>query len=482
MKLEKITLENFRCYQRLEINLHSNITVLAANNGQGKTAILDAVRIALWPFISQFDLAKTPYVDPANTITIDDVRILKSAGQRSPTSDALDALDEMARQFPSSITAIGNYNNGLATWQRYRDSEAKKSQTKDDTGTKALKNSAKALQQAIRNLSDTPTTLPVFGYYGTGRLWREKRLTDGKKGSTEKNNEQIRTFAYRDCLDPASSFKQFQDWFISAYLKVREYQIKQLESGATSIEAPNELRRPVRVIQGAVNEVLKPVGWQHLQYSEKYDKSLVLRHPNHGVMKISQLSDGIKNMLAMIADIAYRCVLLNGHLEDQAAKQSPGVVMIDEVDMHLHPQWQKTVITSLRQAFPNIQFIVTTHSPQVLSTVASESIRVIEHEIGSDARSMISTARPPLKQSRGVTSADIMAELQLVDPVPDVEEAHWLTHYKKLIAWGDHENDEGEELKAKIIQHFGETHQEWLECKRLIRLQIIKTKLPKRNQ
>jgi predicted ATP-binding protein involved in virulence len=479
MKLEKVTLENFRCYQYLEINLHPQITVLAANNGQGKTSILDAVRIALWPFVSQFDLAKTAYADPANTITIDDVRILKSVEQRSAV---FGALDVMARQFPSSITTIADYQLDVSVWQRFRDSEAKKSQTKDDSGAKALKESAKRLQNTIRDLSVKPQTLPVFGYYGTGRLWKEKRLMDGKKGSTEKNNEQIRTFAYRDCLDPASSFKQFQDWFTSAYLKVMEYQIAQLEDGATFIEVPNELRCPVKVVQDAVNEVLKPVGWQHLQYSEKYDKSLILKHPTHGVMKISQLSDGIKNMLAMIADIAYRCVLLNGHLQDQAAKQSPGVVMIDEVDMHLHPQWQQSVIKALRDAFPKIQFIVTTHSPQVLSTVPAESIRVIKHDIDRDTGQIISTAIPPLKQSKGVASTDVMAELQLVDPVPNVEEAHWLIQYKQLINQSEHENDEGAALKEKILKHFGENHQEWLECERLIRLQAMKAKLPKRNQ
>lgn len=478
MKLEKVVLENFRCYQQLEIDLHPSITVLAANNGQGKTSILDAVRIALWPFISQFDLAKTSFANPANTITIDDVRIVTSAELRSPT---FGALGEMARQFPSSITATGNYGTETTTWQRYRDSEAKKSQTKDDTGTKALKNSARALQKNIRDLNVPPKTLPVFGYYGTGRLWREKRLTDGKKGKLENNNEQIRTFAYQDCLDPASSFKQFEDWFTSAYLQVMEYQIRQLEAGATFIEVPNELRRPVKVVQDAVNEVLKPVGWQQLQYSEKYDKSLVLKHPDHGVMKISQLSDGIKNMLAMIADIAYRCVLLNGHLESEAAKQSAGVVMIDELDMHLHPQWQQSVIPSLSRAFPNIQFIVTTHSPQVLSTVASENIRVIKHEFDRNTGHTISTAHPPSRQSRGVASADIMADLQQVDPVPDVEEAHWLTHYKNLIIQGEHERgSEGPLLKENIIRHFGETHQEWLECERLIRLQAMKARMPKR--
>lgn len=478
MKLEKIILENFRCYEHLEMLLHPKITVLAANNGQGKTAILDAIRIALWPFVSQFDLAKTAYADPANTIIIDDVRITKVIDQKSPM---FGALDKMARQLPSSITANGVHREKHSTWKRFRDSEAKKSQTKDDPGTKAIKKSASHLQSTIRDLSLQTTTLPIFGYYGTGRLWREKRVMDNKKGTTEKNNEQIRTYAYRDCLDPASTFKQFQDWFTSAYLKVMEYQIKQLEEGATFIEVPNELRRPVKVVQDAVNEILKPVGWQNLQYSESYDKSLVLKHPQHGIMKISQLSDGIKNILAMVADIAYRCVLLNGHLEDQAAKESPGIVMIDEVDMHLHPQWQQTVIESLSLAFPNIQFVVTTHSPQVLSTVSAESIRIIKHEVNHETGELISTAFAPTNQSRGVASADVMAELQLVDPTPDVEEARWLTQYKQLITQSEHDKEQGKILKDKIIEHFGDTHQEWRECERLIRLQVMKAKLPKRN-
>ena len=77
----------------------------------------------------------------------------------------------------------------------------------------------------------------------------------------------------------------------------------------------------------------------------------------------------------MIADIAYRCVSLNGHLGKEAALKSKGLVMIDEIDMHLHPEWQQVVISSLEKAFANIQFILTTHSPQVL-TIAQLNHRV----------------------------------------------------------------------------------------------------------
>lgn len=477
MKLNRIILENYRCYQNLAIDLHPQTTVLVANNGQGKTTILDAIRVALWPYVSQFDLAKGAFVDPANTITIDDVRIVK-ANDTNP-STAVGVLDEMARQMPSSVKATGDYGEGDVAWQRYRDSEATKSQTKDDKPSRELKTYAKQLQQDVRNLEQAPESLPVFGYYGTGRLWKEKRLTEAKKGS-KTNDESIRTFAFRDCLDPASSYRQFEEWFTSAYKKVLEHQIQQLQQGATFIDVDPALKIPVKVVQDAVNEVLKPVGWKHLQFSQR-DNSLVLRHENYGVMKAEQLSDGIKNILAMVADIAYRCVLLNGHLGEAAAIDSNGIVMIDEVDMHLHPQWQQTVIGSLQDAFPNIQFVLTTHSPQVLSTVPAECIRIIKHEVNPDTGKMESTAEPATVQSLGVASADVMAQLQGVDPIPDVEQAQWLTQFKQLITQGEHTNQTGSELKEKILAHFGEAHQEWLECERLIRLQAMKAKLPKRN-
>lgn len=477
MKLNSITLKNYRCYQNLVIQLHPQTTVLVANNGQGKTTILDAIRVALWPYVSQFDLAKGAFVDPASTVTIDDVRIVKS-NRISPTA-AVGILDDMARQMPASIKAVGDYGEGEVSWERYRDSEAIKSQTKDDKACRDLKSFAKQRQQEVRNLESTPKTLPVFGYYGTGRLWKEKRLTEAKKGS-KSHDENIRTFAFRDCLDPASSYRQFEEWFTSAYKKVLENQIQQLQRGATFIDVDPKLKVPIKVVQEAVNKVLKPVGWKHLQFSQR-DDALVLMNNNYGVMKAEQLSDGIKNILAMVADIAYRCVLLNGHLGENASTQSPGIVMIDEVDMHLHPQWQQTVIGSLQTAFPNIQFVVTTHSPQVLSTVAAECIRIIKHQINEETGNTESSADPASVQSLGVTSADVMAELQGVDPTPNVEEARWLVDFKRLIDQNEHSGSDGQALKKKILKHFGEIHSEWHECERLIRLQVMKSKLPKRN-
>jgi predicted ATP-binding protein involved in virulence len=80
----------------------------------------------------------------------------------------------------------------------------------------------------------------------------------------------------------------------------------------------------------------------------------------------------------MVADLAHRCVRLNPHFGAEAAVRSPGLVLIDEVDMHLHPAWQQSVLAALRRAFKNMQFIVTTHSPQVISTVPARCIRILD--------------------------------------------------------------------------------------------------------
>jgi len=469
MKLDKITLKNFRCYQSIDLDLHPGMTVLVANNGQGKTALLDAIRIGLWPYVSSFDLAKTTYADPANTITVGDVLLLKSE-------------QGMARQLPSEIVLNGDYGDGQKTWRRYRDSEAVRSQVKDDPSTKALKKFVLELQKLTRDVQTLPVNLPVFGYYGTGRLWKEKRLTQSKVGNgSRKADQSIRTFAYRDCLDPASSYKQFEAWFTSSFKKVREEQIKQLESGQSSIKTDPQIENPVNVIQNAVNILLQGTGWKNLSYSEIDDKSLVLQHPEKGTLKVDQLSDGIKNMLAMVADIAYRCALLNAHLGADAALQTEGIVLIDEVDMHLHPQWQQTVVAGLIEAFPKLQFIVTTHSPQVLSTVNAESIRLIHHEMNRETGQICSVAACPDAQSRGVASADVMALLMGVDPVPEVDEASWLSDYKALIQSRNHEAGAGETLRQKLIAHFGAEHQVMLECDRLIRLEGMKTKLATRK-
>lgn len=227
-----------------------------------------------------------------------------------------------------------------------------------------------------------------------------------------------------------------------------ESQIEKIQAGATNVDAEEHLQNPIEVIQRATNEVLKETGWHNVAYSQQHDKSLVLRHKDKGILKVDQLSDGIKNMLAMVADIAYRCSHLNSHFGKDAAKLSKGIVLIDEVDMHLHPKWQQTVIEGLTRAFPNIQFIVTTHSPQVLSTVAKESIRIISE--GKVVQPAINT--------RGEESKIILEDLMHVPSRPKDAMSEKLKTYLERINRGDINSEAIQVQRKELEAHYGPNH------------------------
>jgi len=163
-------------------------------------------------------------------------------------------------------------------------------------------------------------------------------------------------------------------WFRYWNFNAKDARIKAQET--RQVATDTEFDGYIQSVSDAVNICLKPAGWKNIEYSFSRD-ALVAHHEQYGELPVELLSDGIRNMIGMVADIAFRATKLNAQLGNGATRQTPGVVLIDEVDMHLHPEWQQTVLHSLTEAFPQIQFIVTTHSPQVLSTVPSKCIRIL---------------------------------------------------------------------------------------------------------
>ena len=466
MKLKNITVNNFRCYSSLSLDLHPQLTILVANNGGGKTTLLDAIRKSIWEYLKGFDLAYTTLENRRNTILIKDILVQQNGL-------------EMSRQFPSEIICTADYGKGDRTWKISADSENGRTTHKHNKASKLLNLFSKKQQRYIRDLDKTPIDLPIFAFYGTGRLWKTKLKSHKKKNIVNQVSQKTRTFAYANCLAPESNYKQFEQWFIDKSIQELQEQIKQLKSGRRVFTVASAIEDPIAVVKKAIDHVLKDIGWNNLNYYHDTIFPLVLEHKDKGRLGVHMMSDGIKNMVALVADIAYRCSLLNSHLGAEAALKSQGIVMIDEVDMHLHPQWQQTIVSGLTQAFPNIQFIMTTHSPQVLSTVAADSIRLLKQ--GTDAKTgkPYATAEKPNTQSRGITSADILAILMDIDPIPNVKEARWLSAYKTLIQKNQYKTQEAKELWGKLLTHFGQQHQAILECKRLIRLIEMKNKMYK---
>jgi len=205
----------------------------------------------------------------------------------------------------------------------------------------------------------------------------------------------------------------------------------------------------IDVVVGAVNEVTQPVtGWGDIAYSSSNQQQIVLNHKEHGIMPLSMLSDGLRNTIVMVADIAFRCSKLNPHLGAKAALESYGIVMIDEVDMFLHPEWQQKILGALRRAFPKIQFIVTTHSPQILTTVPKESIRIITSD----------RAVEPSVHTLGEESRVTLEDVMHVPSRPKDEYSDLLTQYLKKINRGDIDSTEVLQMRADLEGHYGVDH------------------------
>lgn len=438
--LERIELSNYRCFAHLAVPMHPQLTVLIARNGSGKTSVMDAIAIAFGTFVGSF-LAGTRI--GANQR---DVRLRLTNPK----------LREMEPQYPLNITAVGTVNARPVKWSRAVNSPKSGTTIKD---AKALTVIGEGLQRAVT--AKEPVVLPVLAYYGTGRLWKQKKVTEKKVFASEFHS---RTSGYQDCLDPASSYKFFLDWFRYAANADAEVLNRQREQNVPPSEVVDSAYAGlIAAVRGAVDECLKSSGWQNLRFSFTH-QSVVMEHPDHGILEVGQLSDGVRNMIALVADVAYRMVRLNSHFGAEAAKRTPGIVMIDEVDMHLHPEWQQQVLASLRRAFPAIQLIVTTHSPQVLSTVRKEHIRVLGINVDGET-----VASEPLARTYGRSNADVLQGAMGVTPEPPTEGSDLLRRYLNLVEQASLDDPDINGWRAELVEIFGGDHPSLIRADMVVR-------------
>mgnify|MGYP006287554393 FL=1 len=242
-------------------------------------------------------------------------------------------------QYPATIMASAQIAGHTVNWSRSLNSA--KGRT-DRVNAREFMDIAKGHQKQVSD--GEAVTLPVLGYYGTGRLWNQRK---GYKSSSPGS----RTSGYRACLETAADAHMLLRWF-----KRMELSALQEERVPTHLEA---VRRAVReAIPGCVR----------FHFSAREDLPIVTMEGG-GQIPFTALSDGLRNMVAMVADIAHRAARLNPHLEADAAIKSPGVILIDEVDLHLHPKWQRQVVADLMEAFPCMQFVATTHSPFIVQSL-----------------------------------------------------------------------------------------------------------------
>src|SRR5699024_5594381 len=186
-----------------------------------------------------------------------------------------------------------------------------------------------------------PTTLPAIAYYGVERLLAVRRAQTPIGTS--------RMAAYDAALDPRSDLKRLSQFVSSLHEQV-------LAAEAFDDGDPSGARRQFDAIDRACSQVLTPVGWSRLRWNPLID-ALTLSHPRYGTLPLDHLATGTKIAAGLTIDLASRMARANPHLGAcDLLEQTPGIVLIDEVDLHLHPVWQQRIIPSLRETFPRIQF------------------------------------------------------------------------------------------------------------------------------
>ncbi|NOQ35487.1 MAG: AAA family ATPase [Methylococcaceae bacterium] len=431
MKLNSLELKNFRCFESINIDFDEQLTVLVAENGAGKTTILDGIAVALGVFVGSFDTGVNKGFKSQDAllskIEADDNR----------------GLTNMEAQYPIVMTAQGIIQDKPETWRRKLTGAKSKTTVAEAS---SLRSYGKHLQEQVRT-PNTKVDLPIVAYYGTGRLWRQIQARESfSKESLS------RLFAYHDALEPASSYKEFEKWFRDTARAEYDAIVAKVQSHQTinpSDLLPKEANT-LKSVREAVNICLKITGWNGLQYDAK-SKELVIKDAANRFFAVNQLSDGVKNMLAMTADIAYRCAKLNPHLTN-AHQETEGVVLIDEIDMHLHPKWQQTVLQDLQKSFPKIQFIVTTHSPQVLTTVKAEHIRILSNDNQSVTIPSINTYGEESK----VTLEDVLHVSSR--PVCSDGKSQRLKEYLQRINQGDIDSSDIIMLRKQLESDFGESY------------------------
>lgn len=428
--IETIRFDDFRCFRKLELDFEDQLTVLVGRNGGGKTAILDGVAIALSPFVGAFDEGQTKGFDGSDIRQFQARKTASNEKEYAPDGVALSA----SGVFPDTMSD-NETDCVTAQWKRQRSKPTRSNTTIKDA--KSLTDLGKQAQRRVRT-EDSNVKLPLIAYYGTGRLWQTIKLTNKKLQRTS------RTIGYSDCLNPASDYKMMSNWF--RYWSLSDLSEVMEQSDTTFLQGrPTEFRQMMASVASAVDVCLRPAGWRNFSYSIALEE-LVCTHVEHGRLPVSYLSDGVRNMIGLVADIAFRATKLNPHLGSEASKLTNGIVLIDEVDMHLHPSWQHEVLGSLQEAFPNLQFIVTTHSPQVVSSVGQQSLRILDD--GEVYSAPVGT--------EGARSGRLLKQVFDLqdDRPPNADATKELREYLNLVDDGNWDSSRAQELRKRLDERY----------------------------
>ena len=404
--LREIRVNNYRCFDDLALPLENDATVLFAENGGGKTALLTALAMGL--AVIQRD---------------------------SPKTLKLKAGRDSRRGVPNDKGATEPAGPCEVTWTAaVGETETVKWSTAVQPASGRPGNQHRQIFEAVERVRVPGVRWPLFAWYGVDRLGR---LHDRRR-KVELTWD--RWEAYASALDPSLDEAPLLQWLQNEFL---------------GDVARRQQEEPERFFHAAVMEaaVRATPGVTDAWY-DAVTQGPVVRFEDGHVAPWSELSDGYHVFISLVADIARRAVMLNEIDGADASARVEGVVLIDELDLHLHPRWQRVALPRLCDAFPRLQFIITTHSPQLLSSAENRQVRrLVDGRLQADHLFVEGRDTNAILREYMHTEdrdGEGTRELQTLHDFIDrgrLEEAAEL--YKKLLArWGDLDPDL---IEAKVL-------------------------------
>jgi predicted ATP-binding protein involved in virulence len=333
MKITRLSVAGLRAFEQAQFEFDPAFTLLVGINGAGKTTVLETLRISLSRLLPKFTASKSR----PDTFSADDIRVGASA-----LTVELD------------LSVNGETHHLLIHKQREQSVPHKDGVVREQTlATPDRETLSPDFGRAAKALK-TAKAQPIAVYFAT----RRSIVSDVQ--SEPKKPRGPQAAAYTNALLP----RRLRLPEMASWMHAQEALARELPRAGLHLEA---LRDAARRFLPECEDLRAEVDDQPRMLVEKQGRTLDVR----------QLSDGERSMLALVLDLARRLSQANPGLDDPV-RDGAGVVLIDEIDLHLHPQWQRRVVGNLEETFPNCQFIATTHSPQVIGEVPHDKIRLIK--------------------------------------------------------------------------------------------------------
>lgn len=377
MKVDRIQIRNYKGFEICDVDFHPNINVFIGSNASGKTTLLTAIVKSLYSVTKRFvddgvvgNLTLTNNDINYNSISSD----IKADYSNFPETENL--------KFSSFIYS------GILT-------EETKNKSKEAIS------SLNQLVNQISNIINVSTmTIPIIKFYPANRV-SSFSIQNNSSERISKIYKISQLETWNNIYHNNLSYSTFAKWFIE-----NENNELRLQREYRNFDLQSPSLKSIRIALSKAFELLNFGKYKVIskefkrQGTSKLTTSLVLLNLlTEKEEDINNKSDGEKAIISLVADIAYNLSLAKDFVSDDNFLNSPGVVIVDEIETHLHPKWQREILTILTTVFPNIQFFVATHSPQIVASVTSESVFVCDNfnvnpvhlkTLGEDTNSILS--------------------------------------------------------------------------------------------